>query len=579
MGRYFDFEPVKPWAGGFGDVGKALGEIGDTIVKRRHDEQELAMEKAKADAYTAQVGATNRGIAQKEMRDQVAFDQTQQDRQRQTTQAISTALGGDRYGEAEGLAASSRFQDPRHPGQMAGISFTREAPGPAPVAPEAPTEPAPTAIPDYVPVMSPEQARSKAIHDALVKRGLPVDQPPPAGDLSIDAAGAEAEGLAKGVQDDRSRFATDQNKYNADQSTYGARQAAYTGEKKTYDDRVAHPRVTLGYPGGQQVTVNPQEAELHKTEEARTMAAQLLDSASKEADPVVAATMRRQASMIAAQLPGADKGAVNNAATASTAETGRADLQGKKLVVDERIQGNHDKARVTAAALRGHGGGGITMGADDDRVVKELRGNTGDVSRKGGLQEQLDHQESTLSALRSHPENNTNWTNAVDAMIRSNTGRAAIIAQYKMYTGKAAGAEDAVAQFKEWLSTGALSPEQKKSLYGAMLDSRDETATVFNRDYDVANEYTTDPRVTSNPAVKLGVERTLHSTFRGGKRKPSTDTTVPGLPDVKLPGREPKPDATAPDDQAAIKMARDRLAKNPNDKVARQVLDLHHLAQ
>src|SRR6185369_14511267 len=137
MGRYFDFEPVKPWAGGLAPIGNAMGDVADFMQKDKAERQRLALEREKADAYKAQVDAQVMGVKRADRRDQVVFDQAQQDRMRDTTQRIAALVSAGRYGEAEGMAASSRFEVPGHPGQMAGVGFERQAPPEnAPVPPQ-----------------------------------------------------------------------------------------------------------------------------------------------------------------------------------------------------------------------------------------------------------------------------------------------------------------------------------------------------------------------------------------------------------------------------------------------------------
>ena len=50
MGKYFDFTPVKPWAGGLDAIGNAMGDVGEFLAKNN-------LEREKAAAYRAQVDA------------------------------------------------------------------------------------------------------------------------------------------------------------------------------------------------------------------------------------------------------------------------------------------------------------------------------------------------------------------------------------------------------------------------------------------------------------------------------------------------------------------------------------------
>src|ERR1051325_6414174 len=143
-------------------------------------------------------------------------------------------------------------------------------------------------------------------------------------------------------------------------------------------------------------------------------------------------------------------------------------------------------ARLNAQAAKdaqrkGKGGGGMSrkqqlaerradladkreVRAEAAPVIKEMDESLKEFKAKGGVKESLEHSERALAAVDKAPDDPTNWVNLVDAMIRSNTGRSAILSQYKLYTGKAAGTLDVAAQFFHHTIDGGLSDAQKSNL-------------------------------------------------------------------------------------------------------------------
>lgn len=655
MGRYFDFEPVKPWAGGYG---KELAAIGDALVsnreealKRRKTEADIAHEQANTEAYGRQVDAQVAGIDRKQTQDDITFGQQQQDRREKRTEKYAGLLGGDRVTEAQALAGASRFYNPRTK-QMEGDTLTQDPVGPAPTMPERPNIPEPQAPAFVGPLETPEGARARAMSDALrgnaprlagktkvagdypgmVRPGnidltnrpdvanpdgshssvrsmsfnsggrevlvptvsedgrimsdneamgqfrhtgrslgqfrAPADAPryaqalheqqaaegrtrtPPAPgsgeELLAQTAGAAAQGDVERQTADRQGYVDALKNRQTTMRDYDARSAGYQAEKKTYDERAAHPTFTLGFASGEKQQLDPQEAKRAKIADAQETADNLRQQAARpDTTPELRAQMLAQAAGVQARVDSSGRSAINNAALASSAHGATALQKRLDRETNLRINRGHDVARVEAAKARG--AGGLYPNADQGRVNDEYRRNFGDITQKNGLRDQLEGSEGAISAIRDDPSNPTVWTNGIDGMIRTTTGKAAIIQQYKLYTGKSAGAEDAAAQFKAWVDGDQLSDQQKANLFGAMLDGHKEVVDRWNRDMSVSDEYDTDPRVTASPAVGLSVARTKHAIFRGGKRQPMADTTVPGSPGVKLPGkRGAPPPAVAP---------------------------------
>lgn len=561
-------------AGFFSDIADARNSRADRDLAKKKTLADIAKEEAVAKTYAAQVEATNAKEKRLGMHEQIAFDQGQQDRQGKLVDDV-TALAPNQPGAARARAMASQFMDPRT-GRMAGVTFDQVPQGPAPVAPEAPQQPEPAALPSYIRVPTPERARAKAIHDALVKRGLPVDQPPPANDLSIESAGAEAAGLAAGVHKDRGRAADEQLQYDINKPAFDQKQADFKVQGAAYEQEKAHPKYALGFPSGQTAVINPQEKKNAQDAERAETAALLRRLASTPGTKAEdAMAVLRQAALIEAGVSNADKAPITNMAAQSASQDFKGGQQANQIKSTEKIQGGHDQAKIIAAGLHGKGGGGGSgiPDAGEARVLHEMDDALKPMTQKGGLNEMLQHSEGSLRTLQKEPGNPINWTNAIDAAIRTNTGRAAILSQYKLYTGKAAGLNDTPEQLWAGFQGAQLSDTQKANLLNSFKAANSELrqqAGDFNT--KIHKTYDADPRVTGNKSIGLGYKAREHNTFGG----------LPGYggqPGALESGQPAKAAPLTPEDQAAITTARARLAKNPGDGVARKVLDLHGLKE
>lgn len=577
MGKYFDFTPPKPWATGLGDIFAGANAGLEYRDKRRVQDAEIAQKKASTDAFTEQVKAQNRKIELDEKRAQFKFRQEQADHDAATAKSVTDAAASGSVGRAQALAAASQGVDPIT-GKSLGVTFKPEDAGPAPEAPVAPDAPAmlptrqgpdPTGIASMFLGMgggdrgaltqNPEEARAKAIAKAMGGR----TEPPAPGsgeELLAKAAGEEAYGGAERAQKIRGREADNQLQNDINKSTYDRQKAGYDVERAGYepvkaahDERTAHPNFQIGV-NGQQINYNPDEAKNAKVEEARQQADKLRTQA---ADPTIPQELRmmllQTANSVEARLPAAAAGAITNATSQAGAHTFTGAQNDARNQTQRDIGAGHDRAGIRRAEIRGPDkGGGIYPNKDERPVIEEFRHNVADVTRKGGLAEQMHHQETTLKILEEDPENPTNWTNLVDAMIRSATGKAAILNQYVLYTGHAAPSlADAADQLNERLLTsGGLSDAQRKSLYSSAQAAYNETADQWEEARRNAEEYYQDPRVAGSQGVKAGIDRTMHNTFRGGQRTHKTATTVPGRPNVPLSGKQgqaaPPPAAAKP---------------------------------
>lgn len=493
MGRYFDFEPVKPWGGGLGVVGDALSTIGDTIDKRKSERVKEELERQKTAAYKAQVDAQVEGVKRQGLRDQVAFDQTQQDRMETASQKIANLVSGGRYGEAAAVSAGSRFLDPRS-GKMAGIGFEKQGPGAAPTAPSQPgAEPVAPEAPvlpsqneqDYYKVVSPEAARAQAIARSLgqsvptLPSQNPADyQPPTAGsgrDLEAQAAGAQAAGTAVRAEDARGQYAADKMTHDIEMRAYDPAFQAYQAEKKSFDERSARPGVVLTYPNGSKVPIDPRESDQFKETQARDTASKLLQAADRETDPGRATTMRQQASMILAQLPSINQGALNNAASQETANKAKSEAQDKQITSTEKVAAGHDRARIAAAALgRGSGGGpGDKAWEKEDAALRaeldNFERNENLAGPKGLQQNQTALKQAYVEASKAD-QNPGQQILILDRLLRSASGlgvRQQMLQTYLNHLGglKARGE----GQMQAW-SNGAIGKQQWANVKAAIGD-------------------------------------------------------------------------------------------------------------
>lgn len=191
-------------------------------------------------------------------------------------------------------------------------------------------------------------------------------------------------------------------------------------------------------------------------------------------------------------------------------------------------------------------------------VIKEIDESLKEFRAKGGVKESLEHSERSLSAVEKSPDNPTNWVNLVDAMIRSNTGRSAILSQYKLYTGHAAGSIDEAAQLFHKLADGGLSDTQKTNLLGAAKTSNSELRGAAKDVYDNFRRYDEDPRVAANQTLHghyVATERNMFGTLPGYQKPAKAPEAAPAA--VK-PAAKAAPSKA--EDSEALKWAKAHLS-------------------
>jgi hypothetical protein len=244
---------------------------------------------------------------------------------------------------------------------------------------------------------------------------------------------------------------------------------------------------------------------------------------------------------------GMDQATIDGDARIQSLLAGRRALAAKA----QKEQDEHDLAQAKAKLyLRkaGVGGGAGGISAKEQRArdkeardeqhaqttdaaptIKEMNEAVKEFTAKGGVKEAITHGARAISVVEKDPNNNTNWTNLIDSMIRSNTGRSAILSQYKLYTGHATGDVDLASQYFHKLADGGLSDAQKKTILGAAKGSLGQLQSDAKDFFDnFRGTYDQDPRI-SNPKVAehyKALERTTFGTLPG-YQKPSAPAAAP----------------------------------------------------
>ncbi len=279
----------------------------------------------------------------------------------------------------------------------------------------------------------------------------------------------------------------------------------------------AQPQIqTFTGPNGQTFRIDPMEARRAQEEQNKYRAAQFL--AHVGGVPSMAAAAPEYAALIASgegvkagDVFGMQKAEmVAKAKAAEDAAKAEERLRSMPSVEDKLLMArNRDRA-----IMFGKGG----EGAPTQRAEKQAEDVGGEILKTYG--EDIGAKGIAVAQQKLHKQidnakkgNPVDMTNLVDAMIRTNTGRAAIKAQYDLYVQHSGGAFD---QFDKWLETaktGGLGEGITKNLLGAsqnslaeLYDMGAEGQRKFHKQYD------TDAR-TKTPAVKHKVEALGNNIF------------------------------------------------------------------
>ncbi len=171
---------------------------------------------------------------------------------------------------------------------------------------------------------------------------------------------------------------------------------------------------------------------------------------------------------VAAKSKGAADAATTNFLASKLGEQAIKDKQDvRELRSKILLQGAQAEAARGSAAesnARAKQGGYLTP-AQTIGMVTQLTGQFKHISDpKTGLAGHVRELGSKLKAVSDNPNNPENTVALVDSMIKSNTGKAAIMSQYNLYTGHAAGANDRPEQILEQFRSGGMSKKQRDTI-------------------------------------------------------------------------------------------------------------------
>jgi hypothetical protein len=125
----------------------------------------------------------------------------------------------------------------------------------------------------------------------------------------------------------------------------------------------------------------------------------------------------------------------------------------------------------------------------------------------------LEHGQRGIDLVEQNPNNGANWVHLIDAMIKSNTGRGAIMSQYQTLMGHTAGSNDTPEQVLEHFRSGLPSEKQRAAILNSAKQINNELRGSAKEFYDNFRRYDQDPAVLRNPVVKEGYVRRERDTF------------------------------------------------------------------
>lgn len=160
-------------------------------------------------------------------------------------------------------------------------------------------------------------------------------------------------------------------------------------------------------------------------------------------------------------------------------------------------------ARADDAQTRGDASGPLKEWGDE---VKSLKA-------KGGLIETIHHGDAALKNISDQPTNPSTWVGAIDAAIKSNTGRSAVMSQYNLYMGHAAGKDDTPEQIIEKFRSGLPSEAQRAAILNALKQSNATLHGEASDAYENFRLHADDPRIPTNGPLRLGYQDLERSAF------------------------------------------------------------------
>lgn len=359
--------------------------------------------------------------------------------------------------------------------------------------------------------------------------GLPLGAPPELLNQRI----ARSMGVSNRLMDaeaEREQHAADVAAFPVQMQDYNTKIAAYRAQQ-------ANPTV-IATNGGQSFTFDPMEVRQAQIAENARRADMFRQAFSNE--PAMAAHAGDFAVRASLGEPTAQIFADYRTTTAAEAKAkAEAEKQGyerehKGEISDRALAQKKEIARASAAAS----GAGQRLNLSEAHDIGEEMGKAliPVTDKKEGIAAKQRHLSEAINTVSKDPTNPVTWTNFVDGMIRTNTGKAAIIAQYNLYTHHAGGTLD---QIQSWAEQG-ISGNLGEGIRNNLLQSAKGTMAELAREggeqrHKFHETYAGDPRVSRNPEAQAKFRALEATTFSDLADHPTGDAigTIRTLADGK----------------------------------------------
>jgi len=481
-----------------------IGDIGDSLLQAARMKQEREQQAARNLLDQQRLAADQARMRAEESRAQAEEHRAQASAAREAHQyeAQRAAATAGALPQIHDLLASGDEGSANAIAQAHGIKMQQRPlattdPGAAPTMPQAPMQ---------GPIPSPEER-------ALSFAGQPGDQ----------------SGAAEQAIGEDQRLAAERQQYAQQLSDHPRLMAEHQAHLASYQQAKQNPVYDIETPYGKSTFDLGAVREHQKAQRAQTA-----DTLSQGLPPQYAL---RAAALV--------KSGLSPTEASKQIEAQMRSDEDRQMRRD--IAGGRNETALQVAALRKKAGGGAGAGPskmelrEAGPVLHEMDKSLEDVTRKGGLAENLIHMQGTLDQLQQQPNNPVVWTNAIDAAIRTNTGRAAIKAQYDLYREHARGVVDSFNSWLESKKSGNLGEAEKKNFRGAFNSGYNEMRAQAKQAYDSFRQYDQDPRVQRNRAIGEGYQARTRNAFSRlpGWGKPEGDKAAEPAKDSAHPAVAP----------------------------------------
>ena len=345
----------------------------------------------------------------------------------------------------------------------------------------------------------------------------------------------------------------------------GQSQAAYH-QQQEHDRNEKNPQYRVSYPGGGSDVIDPREARAAAAADAKDRADRLRNAAAAPGQaPDVAASMMRQADLIESQISNADKAPITNMASTVQSQG----FKSTEATKDRQLK-RELKAKGVAKGLGVPQPGSKEYQKEEAQLEGELKTYDRDANLVGpkGLGENQRALTEAAATAGREDQNPANQIIILDKLLRSASGlgvRQQMLQTYRDHLTGLIGRGEGVAE--GWL-TGREGSEAWNNVKGAINDQLSQSQAAggeenarFHRAYDNS------PLAKRHQDLLRRHETGVFSSLHGYGAQPG------GQPNAAP--AQAKPQNLTPEDQSAIQMAQERIAKNPNDAVAKKVLQLH----